>query len=109
MVREQLAFYASTPAYATVLERHGWESLHPRLNALSKEGRWADMAALVPDAMVEEIAVVGRRDELAAAVLGRVDGIADAVSIECTRQPDPRHFADVVANLRSRLGRPPAG
>jgi len=105
VVRGQLAFYASTPAYVRVLECHGWESLHPRLNALSKEGRWADMAALVPDAMVEEIAVVGRREELAAAVLGRVDGVADTVSIECTRQPDPRHFADVVADLRNRIGR----
>ncbi len=99
--RAQLAFYASTPAYAPVLACHGWESLHPRLNAMSKEGRWADMAALVPDDMLHTIAVVGRRDEIAAGVAARVEGIADIVSLECTRLPDPDHFADVVAELKA--------
>jgi probable F420-dependent oxidoreductase len=99
VVRGQLAFYGSTPAYAPVLACHGWESLHPRLNALSKEGRWADMAALVPDEVLEAVAVVGRRDEIASSVADKVAGLADAVSLECTRLPDARHFADVVADL----------
>jgi probable F420-dependent oxidoreductase len=101
--RGQLAFYGSTPAYAPVLDLLGHGELHQRLNALSKEGRWDDMTALVPDDVVEAIAVVGRRDEIASLVLERVSGIADAVSIECTRRPDPAHFADVVADLRARL------
>ena len=101
--RGQLAFYGSTPAYAPVLDLLGRGDLHQRLNALSKEGRWDDMTALVPDEVVEAIAVVGRRDEIAPLVLERVAGIADAVSIECTRRPDPSHFADVVADLRARL------
>jgi probable F420-dependent oxidoreductase len=104
-VRGQLAFYGSTPAYAPVLELEGHGALHTRLNALSKEGRWADMDELVPDELLESIAVVGRRDEIAPLLLERTAGIADAVSIECTRRPDPGHWADVVADLRSRLGR----
>ena len=100
-VRGQLAFYGSTPAYARVLECNGWGDLHPRLHALSKEGRWDDMAALVPDDMVEAIAVVGRRDEIAPLVRAKVGGLADAVSLECTRRPDPRHFADICADLRA--------
>ena len=99
-VRGQLAFYGSTPAYARVLECNGWEGLHPRLNALSKEGRWDDMAELVTDEMVESIAVVGRRDEIAARIRDKVGGIADAVSLECTRRPDPGHFADICADLQ---------
>ena len=99
VVRGQIAFYASTPAYAAVLDCHGWEGLHPRLNALSKEGRWADMAALVPDELLESVAVVGRRDEIAALVRAKVDGVADSVSLECTRQPDPSHFGDICAAL----------
>lgn len=102
-VRGQLAFYGSTPAYAPVLDLLGHGDLHRRLNALSKEGRWADMDELVPDDVVEAVAVVGRRDEVAPLVLERVTGIADAVSIECTRRPDPAHFADVVGDLRGRL------
>jgi probable F420-dependent oxidoreductase len=104
-VRGQLAFYGSTPAYAPVLELEGHGELHARLNALSKQGRWADMDELVPDDLLESIAVVGRRDEIAPLVLERTAGIADAVSIECTRRPDPGHWADIVADLRARLGR----
>jgi hypothetical protein len=101
--RGQLAFYGSTPAYAPVLDLLGRGDLHRRLNAMSKEGRWGDMAALVPDDIVEAVAVVGRREEVAPLVLERVSGIADAVSIECTRHPDPGHFGDIVADLRARL------
>jgi probable F420-dependent oxidoreductase len=100
-VRGQLAFYGSTPAYAPVLDLHGFGHLHPKLNALSKEGRWADMGELVPDELVEAIAVVGRRDEVAPLIHERVHGLADAVSIECTRRPDPAHFADIVRALRT--------
>ncbi len=100
VVRGQIAFYASTPAYAPVLECSGWDGLQPKLNALSKEGRWSDMAAHVPDELVESIAVVGRRDEIAAQVRAKVDGVAEAVSLECTRLPDPEHFADICRHLR---------
>ncbi len=66
-VKDQLAFYGSTPAYAPVLEIHGYGELHDDLNRLSKAGRWAEMAALVPDDFVDAIAVVGPRREIAAA------------------------------------------
>jgi probable F420-dependent oxidoreductase len=99
VVRKQLAFYASTPAYARVLEVHGWDGLHPQLNRLSKEGRWDDMADLVPDELIEAVAVVGRRDAVPGLVREKLAGVADTVSIECTRQPDPAHFADIVAGL----------
>jgi probable F420-dependent oxidoreductase len=99
VVRGQLAFYGSTPAYARILECNGWEGLHPRLHALSKEGRWDDMAALVPDDMLESIAIVGRRDEIAGRIRDKLAGIADSVSLECTRRPDPGHFADICAAL----------
>ncbi len=41
--RQLLAFYGSTPAYRPVLDVHGWGDLQPELNALSKQGRWAEM------------------------------------------------------------------
>jgi probable F420-dependent oxidoreductase len=101
VVRGQIAFYGSTPAYAPVLETGGWGSLHPRLNRLSKEGRWDDMAALIPDEVVEAIAVVGRRGEIAGQIRAKVAGVADTVSLECTRRPDPGHFADICADLKA--------
>lgn len=100
-VRCQLAFCGSTPAYARVLECNGREGLHPRLNALSKEGRWDDMAELVTDGMVESIGIVGRRDEIAGRIRAKADGIADTVSLECTRRPDPGYFADICRALQA--------
>jgi probable F420-dependent oxidoreductase len=100
VVRKQLAFYGSTPAYRPVLECHGWGDLQPRLNVLSKAGRWDEMAALVGDEMLEAIAVVGRREEIAPRIVERAAGLVDGVSIENTRRPDPGHFADIVAALR---------
>ncbi len=99
VARRQLAFYASTPAYARVLEVHGWDGVHAQLNAMSKAGRWDDMAALVSDEMLESIAVVGRPDQIAAQVRDKVEGVADTVSLENTRRPPADHFTSIVADL----------
>ncbi len=101
VARRQLAFYGSTPAYAPTLECHGWGALHPELNALSKQGRWDDMAALVDDAVLEAVAVIGAPASIAPALHARLDGIADAVSLTNNRAPDPGHWAGVVADLKS--------
>ena len=57
-VKLQLAFYGSTPAYRPVLERHGWESLQPALNLLSKQGAWQEMGELISDEVLESFAIV---------------------------------------------------
>ncbi|MDJ0849104.1 MAG: TIGR03617 family F420-dependent LLM class oxidoreductase [Myxococcota bacterium] len=99
--RKQLAFYGSTPAYSPTLDRHGWGDLHLELNRLSKQGRWDDMTDLVPDEVLEAIAVVGPRSEIAAKLEARLEGIADGVSLTHNRAPDPSHWADVVAALKN--------
>jgi probable F420-dependent oxidoreductase len=99
--RKQLAFYASTPAYRSTLDCHGWGELHTELNALSKAGRWDDMTTLVDDRILETIAVVGQRSEIAGKIRQRLAGIADGVSLTHNRAPDPRHWADVVQALRA--------
>ena len=99
VARHQLAFYGSTPAYRPTLDCHGWGDLHPELNALSKQGRWDDMAALVDDEVLETIAVVGPPDAIAPALRARLAGITDGVSLTNNRAPDPDHWAPVVAAL----------
>jgi Luciferase-like monooxygenase len=101
VARRQLAFYGSTPAYAPTLECHGWGALHPELNALSKQGRWDDMADLIDDDVLETIAVVGPTAAIAPALRARLDGIADAVSLTNNRSPDPDHWAGIVADLQA--------
>ncbi|MBK6289319.1 MAG: TIGR03617 family F420-dependent LLM class oxidoreductase [Pseudomonadales bacterium] len=98
--RKQLAFYGSTPAYLPTLQCHGWEDVHKELNALSKLGRWDDMTGLINDEILEAIAVVGRRDEIATKLTERLSGIADSVSLTHNRCPDPGYWADIVQELR---------
>jgi len=100
-VKDQLAFYGSTPAYAPVLEAHGYAELHADLNRMSKAGRWSEMAELIPDDFVEAVAVVGPRREIAGKISARVSGITDRVSLVNNRNPDPALFADIVADLRA--------
>jgi alkanesulfonate monooxygenase SsuD/methylene tetrahydromethanopterin reductase-like flavin-dependent oxidoreductase (luciferase family) len=55
-VRALLAFYASTPTYRPLLELEGYDELHVELHRLSREGRFADMAALIDDEILERFA-----------------------------------------------------
>ena len=84
--RALLAFYGSTPAYRPVLEVHGWGDLQPELNALSKQGRWQDMGALIDDDVLHTIAACGTPKEVAAHIRDRVAGVSDQV---CVYQPVP--------------------
>jgi probable F420-dependent oxidoreductase len=98
--RKQLAFYGSTPAYSFTLDIHGWGHLHSELNRMSKDGRWDDMADRIDDEVLEAIAVVGPRKEIADRLRARLEDIADGVSLTHNRAPDPDHWADVVADLK---------
>ncbi|MEZ5270584.1 MAG: TIGR03617 family F420-dependent LLM class oxidoreductase [Microthrixaceae bacterium] len=44
-VREQLAFYATTPAYQPVFELHGYGQMLPEITRLARAGRWGDMGS----------------------------------------------------------------
>lgn len=76
--RQQVAFYASTPAYRGVLEAEGWD-VGPQLTALSKRQRWDEMPALVSDEMLETVAVVAPVAELGAAIRARYEGLLHRV------------------------------
>ncbi len=77
-VRQQIAFYASTPAYRSVLEVHGWD-FGPLLTAMSKRGEWAEMAGAIPDEALAEMAVEAPIDRLGQAVRARYEGLLDRV------------------------------
>jgi probable F420-dependent oxidoreductase len=98
--RKQLAFYGSTPAYKPTLDCEGWGDLHLDLNRLSKQGRWDEMTRLISDEVLEAIAVVGPRNEIAGKLMARLDGVADGVSLTHNRAPDPSQWADIVADLK---------
>lgn len=74
-VRAQIAFYASTPAYRSVLAVHGWDDLGVELNRLSRERKWDEMTGAVPDDVVYAFAAVGRYDEIVPRLQERFRGV----------------------------------
>jgi probable F420-dependent oxidoreductase len=80
LVRSQIAFYASTPAYRRVLELHGWD-VGPGLTVLSRRGAWDEMAGLVTDEMVDAVAVVAPIDELGSRLRARYEGRLDRIGV----------------------------
>jgi probable F420-dependent oxidoreductase len=70
-VRSLIAFYASTPAYRVVLDVHGWGDLQTELRGLTREGRWDELAAAVPQEVVDAVAVTGTPEQVAARLAER--------------------------------------
>lgn len=79
-VRQQLAFYASTRAYAPVLEVHGWGDVSPRLAEKAARGDWGGMASLITDEMLEVYAVEGTYDEIPGLIHRKYDGLIDRLA-----------------------------
>jgi probable F420-dependent oxidoreductase len=101
VVRTQIAFYASTPAYRVVLDHHGCGDLQPELQHLTREGRWDEMPGLIDDDLLHLLAVVAEPDEVAAALLARVDGLIDRVSVNAPYETDPAVWRTVVDAVRA--------
>jgi probable F420-dependent oxidoreductase len=99
-VREQIAFYGSTPAYRPVLELHGWGDLQTELNTLSKRGEWVQMGELIDDEILEAFAVVAPIDEVAAKVKARFDNVVDRYSFYAPYKMDPTEWRSVLEGFR---------
>jgi probable F420-dependent oxidoreductase len=93
LIRKHLSFYAATPAYAAVLQHHGWAGTGEQLVRLSRAGRWDDMPPLISDAMLETFAIVGLMKDLPARLTERYGGLVDAVNVV---------FSPPYANLQAR-------
>ena len=79
--RRQIAFYGSTPAYKPVLDSIGEGELHFELNAMSKQGRWAEMGDLITLGMLNEFAVVSEPASVADGIKARYGSLIDRVSV----------------------------
>jgi hypothetical protein len=102
-VRQQIAFYASTPSYLPVLEAEGWD-FGGELNAMSKRGQWAEMAALVPDEAVLTVGVAAPIDRLGEAIRDRYGDRVQRIgfyTIGPTLNTDPDALRQVIAGLKT--------
>ncbi len=99
-IRATIAFYGSTPAYHPVLELHGWQDLGVELHRCSTSGQWDQMAALVPDEVVNAFAVVADWDDLPEKLLHTYGGLVDRLMYGLPVESAPH---DVVAGMVERL------
>ncbi len=79
-VRQQLAFYMSTPAYKVVLELHGWADLSRTLGQMARNGEWATMPNLITDTILDTCAVTGSWAELPGKVQAKYGNLLHRVS-----------------------------
>src|SRR5947199_10485529 len=100
-VREQIAFYGSTPAYRGVLDIHGWGDMQTELNALSKQGQWVEMGRLVDDEILRTFAVVAEPDDVPKGVLARYGDVIDRVSFYTPYRSDPERWQQILAAFKA--------
>jgi probable F420-dependent oxidoreductase len=100
-VREQIAFYGSTPAYRGVLEAHGWGEVQDELNRLSKQGAWKEMGKVITDDILDAFAVRGSTAELPGLVIARYGDLVDRISFYAPYRTDPEQWAEVVAGFKA--------
>jgi len=97
--RALLGFYGSTPAYRPVLDQHGWGSLQSDLNSLVRQGRWAEMADLIDDEVLDTLAVRAEPVAVADEVERRFGGRADRVGFYLPYAIDPACVAEIRAGF----------
>jgi probable F420-dependent oxidoreductase len=100
-VRQQIAFYGSTPAYRPVLELHGWGELQDELNAMTKRGEWDRLYETVDDELVEAFAIVGSPEEAIAELQRRYGDLATRITLELPDGLDPDRRQALLDALRS--------
>ena len=87
-IKQQIAFYGSTPAYRPVLDLHGWGDLQDELKAMTKRGEWDQMSALIDDELVDAFAVVGTPEEAVAELKRRYGDIATRITLQLPAERD---------------------
>jgi probable F420-dependent oxidoreductase len=80
-VREQIAFYASTPSYRSILELHGWDEAGEKLSALASRGRWGEMPALITGEMLAAFSIEAAWADVGAKLRDRYAGLVDRIGL----------------------------
>ena len=98
--KNQIAFYASTPAYRPVLELHGWGELQTELNRLSRQGRWSAMGEAITEDILHAFAVVGTPDAVGKGLAARWGAVADRVTLYANWDASEDLLAEVMQAAR---------
>ena len=85
--RGMLAFLFSTPAYWPSLELFGWKHVGEQLLQMTREGRWKEMSAALPDTLLDEFLVSGTYQQLPEILLARFGGLVDRITLTVPENP----------------------
>ena len=100
--RELLGFLYSTPAYWPALEIFGCREVGEQLNAMTRDGKWAEMPGLIDDELLENIIPSGTYDEIADILLERNKGLATQITFPMPQDPaEDGRTAEVIKALRA--------
>ena len=102
-MRTRIAFYGSTPAYRGVLEHHGWGDAQTELHALSRRGRWAEMADVIDDEMLHTITAVGTPAEAGTILAERYGHLVDRLTLVTASDDVPTGADDIPAPAQPLL------
>lgn len=78
--RARIAFYGSTPTYRLLLEILGYADVADRLRQMVAQGRMNEIAAQVPDGLLNAIAIQGTYEDVGRQLRERYAGLADRVA-----------------------------
>jgi probable F420-dependent oxidoreductase len=101
MVRGQIGFYGSTPAYRPVLELHGWGALQDELNSMTKQQLWANLATVIPEEVLAAFSVVGTPEEVVTELRRRLGDVCTRVTMKLPDGIDADRRAALFETLRA--------
>ena len=102
-VRARVGFYLSTPSYRRVFELHDWGDLAEKAAVLSKQQRWEELAAMVPDEVLHTVATLGTHDTIVDQLNTRYGSRVDRIefSIPINSETDAELFRAMLDGLRA--------
>jgi probable F420-dependent oxidoreductase len=101
-IRGYLGFLYSTPQYAAALALYGLPGLERELQARIREGRWGELAAAIPDALLDALVPAAPYGEVAALLREEYGGLVAGVSFPVPADPaDDALAAPAIAALRA--------
>jgi probable F420-dependent oxidoreductase len=101
LVRGQIGFYGSTPAYRRVLEIHGWGDLQDQLNAATKRGEWDKLSQMVDDEVLNTFAIIGTPEEAVAELKRRYGDVVTRITLDLSSDLEPERRAALLEELRA--------
>ena len=100
-VKGLLGFYASTPAYIPPMEAVGLADLQPSLNALSKAGKWDQLADHIDENFLEAFCTRGEPHEIAAKLKAKYGQYADRLAIYAPYAAPDAMWQSIIHELKS--------